>query len=58
MTAAEIPGGEAKYEARDIFREFKDVFLFPLISGVMFGLGTIAGKKLGEVVLYQKSIAK
>ncbi|KAA8491813.1 hypothetical protein FVE85_8295 [Porphyridium purpureum] len=28
--------------------EFKDVFLFPLISGLLFGLGTVAGKRIGE----------
>ena len=28
--------------------EFKDVFLFPLVSGILFGLGTVAGKRLGE----------
>jgi len=39
---------EWKAEAKRAFLEFKDVFLFPLISGIMFGVGTVAGKRIAE----------
>lgn len=58
MTAAEAKAGDEKYDYKVIFSEFKDVFLFPLISGIMFGLGTMAGKKVGEIVFFDKAIAK
>jgi len=31
-----------------VLREFKEVFLFPLISGIMFGVGSVAGRRLAD----------
>ena len=38
--------------------DIKNVFLFPLCSGIMTGVGFIAGKKLAEGYFYGGSVAK
>lgn len=37
--------------------DFKNVFLFPLCTGIMTGVGFIAGKKLAEGWFYPKEKA-
>ncbi len=38
--------------------DIKNVFLFPLCSGIMTGVGFVAGKKLAEGYFYGGSAAK
>ena len=37
------------------FVDFKNVFLYPLLTGVMTGVGFIAGKKMAEAYFYPQA---
>lgn len=50
--AEEHDGEEIKRMAKKGFTDFKNVFLYPLLTGVMTGVGFIAGKKLAEAYFY------
>eukprot|EP00871_Galdieria_phlegrea_P005698 jgi/Galph1/615/GphlegSOOS_G5322.1 len=40
---------------KDTARKVRDVVIFPLISGLMLGLGTVVGRRLGEAWFYPQS---
>lgn len=39
---------------KDTARRIRDVVIFPLLSGLMLGLGTVVGRRLGEAWFYPK----
>lgn len=42
---------------KDTAKRIRDVVIFPLISGLMIGLGTVVGRRLGEAWFYSKDDA-
>ncbi|EME29632.1 hypothetical protein Gasu2_68440 [Galdieria sulphuraria] len=39
---------------KDTAKRIRDVVIFPLISGLMLGLGTVVGRRLGEAWFYPR----
>lgn len=39
---------EQKTRLTKVLRELRDVVLFPLLSGLAFGIGTASGRRLAE----------